>query len=263
MAVSINQNRPIAFFDVDGVLVRPYVIRHFPQHLVERTPPMFHPQALADMENAYESYQARRFTYREFAELWVKTYAIGITGQHSSQIAKLAEQFWAENWNLVYPYTEELTSVLKPYCTLVAVSGSTYDSLKPFCDRLGFDALMASEVQVDSRGIFVPDRVKNRAIDEEKRKVVQNFRIALADPEIWDKSFGFGDNAEHDFPLLEFVGSPYLLADFSTYEEKKKARTAFFKLRQALPSVQLFRQPDDSKMIVEFVRSRLDAIGLS
>lgn len=261
MLDGIDINKPVALFDVDGVLVKPYVIRHFPEYLVSQYPVAFIKSVLMRMDDALAKYKSKAFTYEEFANEWVALYAQGVAGQTVDQINVLAESFWDESEvKLLYPYSRELVNTLKPYCTIIAISGSTKDGLLPLVRRLGIDYLFATEVKIED-GHYSPHNPVNRAINKGKQRVIEDIRIRV-DESIWEKSFAFGDNAIHDFPLLEYVRSPYLFGDTSSAEKQVQKEQEYEDLKAKLTDVRFIRQPQDNDEVVAEIQRRLSKLDI-
>lgn len=263
MLETLDRTKPVAFFDVDGVLVRPYVIRHFPKYLAQQSTPLFKIDKLHLMDDEFENYKRGAISYEEFATEWVSTYAAGIAGNSVREIAVQAERFWTEKSDiLLYPYSVGLINLLKPDYTIVAVSGSTTDSLRPILELLGIDYLFASEIKVDENDRYIEVEPVNRATDKGKEEVVQLLKEIL-DGNLWGQSFGFGDNIIHDEPLLKYVGAPYLFADVSSEENQQKLIKQFAELRLKIPRVELLRQPDDDSNVIGLISKRLAALRSS
>lgn len=262
-SLNLNTQKPFALFDIDGALVKPYVIEHFATFLVHSVPQAFDKSAHEEMRKiAYNFRENRTLLYRDFATLWVQTYAAGISGQAVSEIMILAKKFWANNSDLLYPYTRGLLDLLKPHCTAIAISGSPFEALYPLLiGQLGFDHVFASEIGVNTVGRYTGVVLHNRATYEAKMDVISILKQEISNPNIWDKSFGFGDNITHDLPLLKYVGSPYLFVDFSTKEKQREFTSLFPELRRAVPAIQVLRQPQDNKYVYYFLGNRLAIMG--
>ncbi len=260
---TLDQTKPVAFFDVDGVLVHPYVILHFPKFLAQQTPSLFKIDKLHLMIERVENYRRGEVDYEQFATDWIRTYAAGIAGNEVNTIGLQAEKFWSDNIDvLLYPYARALISLLKPYHTIIAVSGSTTDSLYPLTKLLGIDYLFASTIQIDENHRYIDKEPINRATDKGKEEVVQQVK-GIIDNKLWPLGFGFGDNIVHDEPLLRHVGSPYLFADVSSEEKQQKLNKQFAQLQLKVPQVILLRQPQDNPHILSIISKRLSALGLS
>lgn len=261
MTDNYDNSKPFALFDVDGVLVKPYVIERFPQYLVDLSPPRFSPDEWEIMKKQKEEYRVHG-DYGRFAVEWVDTYARGIAGKPVELILELSEQFWESQWdNLVYNYSVELVQTLSEYCNVIAASGSPKEGLLPLMNRLGITTLHSTEVAIEN-GCF-KNHIKvagNGAVREAKDAVVLKYIDEITDTTIWDKSFAFGDT-NHDGALLRYVGSPFLITDYDTEKEKIRASRTF-NLLHYIRNLSWCWRPDDNAHIIAMVKMRLRTVGL-
>ena len=259
--MSQNHSKPFAFFDIDGVLVKPYVIQKFPKYLASLNPPRFSRRELDTMVQQYQAYRVHK-DYGKFATQWVETYARGIEGQQVKSIESSSKQFWKTHWNqLVYSYTEELVKTLAVYCNVIAVSGSPKEGLLPFVEQLGIPTLKATEAEIKDHVFTGKVKVAgNAAVREAKDAVILEYIDLITDRSVWDRSFAFGDT-NHDGPLLRYVGNPFLITDYDTDDAKTKAKQTFTLLHY-IRQLHWFWRPEDNNYIVPTVKMRLRTIGL-
>jgi phosphoserine phosphatase len=201
----------------------------------------------------------REGDYSQLAVEWVNTYAEGLAGQRVDDIATAAESFWDEHWDLVYSSAQELVHSLLAYCDVVAVSGSPIEGLAPLFHRLGIRDFEVTTIERGKDGIFTGKVIVNRAVGPAKEEVVLRYRRIRRDESLWRRSFGFGDT-DHDFPLMEHVGSPYLIRDCSTEEKAEKAEKLYDELHARALNLQLLRLPQDAPEIPGRIRQRINAV---
>ena len=128
---NLNLEQPLALFDVDGVLVRPYVIEHFPRYIIEHNLEGFNADSFQEMEDLKIAYENTQLSYEEFASRLINAYGHGIVGQPEAYISRLAKDFWNHSKSIAYPYTLELIHLIRPYFSIIAISGSPTMALMP------------------------------------------------------------------------------------------------------------------------------------
>lgn len=194
---------PVALFDVDGVLATPYVLTHFARYLAQ------HDMFDAEQLRVFAEASARPLSYDAFSQLGARLYARGLAGRSAVAIAEQAVTFWQTHTHLILPYAHQLTSTLRPYCTLIMISGASRESLIPLAEMLGISHIFATELTAQD-GVFTGEEPVSGALQHAKQAAVD--RISLT-AHARRASFAFADHPYHDRPLLEAVGNPYLLTD--------------------------------------------------
>ena len=218
---SLKLERPLALFDVDGVLVRPYVIEHFPRYIIEHDLTGFNVNSFREMEYLKTAYENAQLSYKEFASLLINAYANGVVGQSEAYMSQLAKDFWSHSKSIAYPYTSELLQLIRPHFSIIAISGSPTMALAPLLSEWNFDVVFATEIQTTSDKIYDGTVASNRATYEGKNSVVE-FLKTHTSSEIWTKSIAFGDHPIHDFPLLKNVQVPFLFIDSQRLHKEDK-----------------------------------------
>ncbi|MBK9750070.1 MAG: haloacid dehalogenase-like hydrolase [Chloroflexi bacterium] len=247
-------NRPITFFDIDGVLVRPWIIYYFPMYLSQLNPPCFSQRALLDMREHLESYR-QNGDYIDFARKWMIAYAHGVRGAEVHEIEQNAIAFWNLHWNdYVYPYTVSLVKNLKEFTTLVAISASPAVALRPLCLRLQIDYVEGLEAEEEGNIYTGEIDLSLMSKDQAVSKYIKNLSSLQK-----SQSFAFGDSV-HDYPLLEHVGNPYFVTDKIDPELRSRGETAFRGLSSQNPKIVLLYRDETPDGIVNVVRERTNQV---
>jgi phosphoserine phosphatase len=245
--------KPLALFDVDGVLVKPFVIEHFPRYIVQHGITGFGENSLREMERIRTEYERSRLSYEEFASQLINVYARGVAGQSVTRLARLAQEFWEHSTGIVYPYTSELIGLVKPHFTMIAISGSPIMALDPILSEWGFDLKFATEIETTPDGIYTEGVVANRATDEGKNNTIELLKKHVAS-ELWEKSIAFGDHPRHDLPLLTNVTAPFL---FVGNEHSAENNEAVKELTSKIPRLKIVDRDLEKQAVLSIVRDPL------
>jgi phosphoserine phosphatase len=245
--------KPLALFDVDGVLVKPFVIEHFPRYIVQHGLTGFGENSLREMESIKTEYERSRLSYKEFASQLINAYARGVAGQSIADLAQLAQEFWKHSGDIVYPYTSELIGLVKPHFTMIAISGSPTMALNPILSEWGFGLIFATEIESTPAGSYSEKIVANRAMDEGKNNTIELLRKHMAS-ELWEKSIAFGDHPQHDLPLLANATTPFLFMDKNHSVENKEM---IEELISKIPALKIVDRDLEKQAVLSIVRNQL------
>jgi len=193
----------VAFFDVDQTLVSDFSGTSFLEFAAQEG--LFDQEQLSTLLEARGNYEEGRLDYKQASEAWGKTIAKGLKGKRQADIQQLTAQFWEVIEPKFAPWAKDLVSLFneKGFLT-VAISGSNEELLNLYQEKLGFDRVFATQLEVNN-GIYTGKLLKNLVLDEAKREVV----LGISREHVLDleSSYGFGDS-EHDRAFLDKVGNP-------------------------------------------------------
>jgi len=205
--------RKAAFFDVDGTLIKGFIICAFPDYLARRG--FFDRKKNDRIQQLTRLYWEGKITYRYASVRVPKLYAAGIEGQRHSEIMKLASSFIREYSKNILPYSKGLVSLMnrKGFFT-IALSGSPIEVVS-ILKNMSFREIHGTEMRTRN-GVYTGKVKRNLIIAEEKKKLltslIKKYKIDLK------SSFAFGDT-EQDLPMLLRVGNPIPLNSNSLLRE--------------------------------------------
>jgi HAD superfamily hydrolase (TIGR01490 family) len=198
-------SRSAAFFDVDGTLLRGFIIQAFPRYLAERS---LFPEMVADeIDRIVEAYERGRIAYREAAETVPVLIASALRGCQVAKIEASAGRFMADYVpKHEYAYARPLVKWLKERVDLTfAVSGSPIEPVSQL-RSFGFDELYGT--LFERRGGVYTGRVGlNLILSESKAGLIDRLTV---DKRADLRSYAFGDT-DQDSPVLERVRWPLAL----------------------------------------------------
>lgn len=218
----IGASGPMSFFDVDGTITNGYAILSFARYLKRRD--VISSSSLENMENDFETHSESdrgHDAYLQFATDLVNHYAQALVGRSTDVVSAVAREFFkkvvlgpTEGYSIC-PYTRELIQMTRQFGKVVAITGSPFESLEPLQKHFKFDDLRATTI-VHENGAYTGEVNLNLAIDVNKEAQVREF-LEGGDVDT-ERSFAFGDS-EHDLPLLEAVGNPFVLGNNPRLQE--------------------------------------------
>ncbi len=189
----------IAVFDIDGTIFRSSLLIEFMEALVlEKVIPW---QAAKSWEKEYTAWLERKGTYQDYLDKVVWASRRYIHGVSQFKIWEIAKKVVAFHKSRVYRFTRDLVKELKPTHYLVAISGSPYDMVSPFCKAFGFDKAYGRIFEVDGKSRFTgkilyEDLIRNKKSILERTLVKEGFTLK--------GSVGVGDT-ETDIPFLKMM----------------------------------------------------------
>lgn len=200
----MDDQKPLAFFDIDGTFIRSSLLIELCRNLVRfGVFPTLVERELAETRVAWEE---RRASYHPYIMAVVEVfyrYLAGCSAAHVQYIGRLTAN---EQCHRVYVYTRELITRLRATHTIVAISGSPEAVVRPFTEQWGFDPknVFCSTAEIvdgrytGARVIRMVEDGKHRFVDA---CVARTPHTTLAD------SVGVGDT-EFDIDVLERVAHP-------------------------------------------------------
>lgn len=197
-----NTRRKAAFFDIDGTLVKGFIICAFPEYLSKNG--FFDHESNKRIRELILQYKKGEIDASFAAQEIPREYARGIKGQNKENISNQAVRFMKEYEKNVFPYAKQLVELMNENGFLtIAMSGSPIEAIEKL-DFLGFKGFYGSEMSVVS-GTYDGTIRMNLVTIESKSKLLDNL-IQAQNIDI-DSSFGFGDT-EQDAPMLTKVRYP-------------------------------------------------------
>jgi len=195
-----------SFFDIDGTLIKGFMISEFPRQLSERG--IFDKKLFLEIENWIKMYRKNKTTYRKIALEIPKIYSKGMKGLKEKDVRNEARKFvkvYVKKF--IQPYTRDLVKLMKSYGMTIGISGSPIEVVSLVGRMFNFDITYGSELEIKDE-IYTGRMRQNMIIKETKEdvleKIVKKNRIDL------EKSFGFGDT-EQDLAILSKVKHPVAL----------------------------------------------------
>lgn len=209
--------KKIAVFDLDGTVYRDIITFDIAIDLIDHHNFTEEKQKLEEAKHIWkergstESYWVYNGTILELFE----TILLKVT---PDELAKAVERVLAEKKSYRYAYTTELIKKLKAEGrTLIAISGSITDMVKPFAEQLGFDIIVASDLEIVD-GKYTGKRVSQTRSGKAKllADVVEKHSLTMED------SIAVGDT-HRDISMLEVVENPIAFnPNAALYEEAAK-----------------------------------------
>ena len=198
-----EREKSCAFFDLDGTLLRGFIIQAFPRFLADSgfIEPRY-PDEIAEVGSRYSS---GRISYREAAEIVPEKYASAVRGKNLDDVKRYASRFMATYVpEHAFPYSIPLINEMRTLFDLtVVLSGNPHHviaELKP----LGFDKIYGSIFELNN-GEYSGEVSTNLILGEEKARLVRKISRELSLD--LSKSIAFGDS-DQDAPMLSLVGIP-------------------------------------------------------
>ena len=203
---SINQiNKCAAIFDIDGTLIKGFIICDFPKFLSKNG--FFDSDANKKIQDVLLKYVQGQISTSSAADEIPKQYALGLKGQNRDNIITSATSFMNEYKKNISPYAKQLIELMnkKKFMT-IATSGSPIEVIKKL-HFLGIQKFYGSEMHTIN-GLYTGKIKENMVSIEGKLKIFNNMikeqNINLKD------SYAFGDT-EQDIPMLSSVGHPFAI----------------------------------------------------
>lgn len=199
--------RSAAFFDVDGTLLRGFIIQAFPRYLADRD--LFPRTAADEVDRVVEAYEQDRIAYRQAAERVPRLVASGLKDQAVAEIEASARGFMAGYVpEHEYGYARPLVQWLRERVDLTfAVSGSPIEPVRQLAS-FGFDELYGTLFE-QKAGVYTGRVALNLILSESKAGLTDSLtarhRIDLT------RSYAFADTDE-DSLVLERVRFPLALS---------------------------------------------------
>src|SRR3989338_2726711 len=160
-----------AFFDIDGVLTRGFVIHDFWIHLAEKAE--VKKEALVELEDIRKKYFSGEMNYEDFVRTAVKSAAMSLKGKRHSEIKEEMSRFLEKRRIDIFPYSKPLIKMLKEKnFRIIAISGSNIDFIDNYRKILGFDEVYGTELEVVD-GIYTGNIKTSMGLKEVKSVTIE------------------------------------------------------------------------------------------
>jgi HAD superfamily hydrolase (TIGR01490 family) len=189
-----------AFFDIDGTLIRGFIIQSFPRYLADHG--LIDQVYSRRINNLIEEYRRATVSYRHAFEESAKIYAEAIKSLQASVIQEAAREYGDYHLNhSIFHYTKDLIEIARRrFDLLIAISGSPEEPLHEL-HHLGFYNEYGSVFEAQE-GIFTGKIVRNMILGEVKAMRVQELAIELDVDLNHSASFG---NSDQDIPVMDLT----------------------------------------------------------
>ena len=196
--------RPVAFFDIDGTVFRSSLLIELVQELVREG--VFPADVQQGYAVAQAAWQRREGMYEDYIEAVIATFLTHITGVHYGVFADVGRRVVATKSKQVYTYTRDYLRELKDRgYILVAISQSPKTILDEFCRGYGFDKVYGRMYEIGPSDCFT-GKVTDEQLISNKANIVE--RVFERHPELTRVgSVAVGDT-EGDISLLSSVENP-------------------------------------------------------
>lgn len=195
-----------ALFDIDGTLLRGFIIQSFPRYLADRC--IIESRYSDEIDSIMGRYNANLISYREAASAIPQLIAESIRGRGEEEVRRHARDFMGEHIpRALLSYAGDLIDSVKGRVELaVALSGSPIEAVRAL-HGLGFDFECGTSFEIIN-GVYTGKVEANLILGEVKAehavKIAENHGVDLR------RTVAFGDS-DQDAQTLELVGLPIAL----------------------------------------------------
>ncbi len=192
--------KPVAVFDIDGTIIRSNLVIEITHELINQG--IFPLEAEQEFVKERDAWLGRNGEYEDYVNKIVKVYINNLVGKDVKTVEEITIKVVKDQADKTYRYTRDLITKLKNSHTLIAISGSTIESVKVFADIYGFSLMHGSQQRAEN-GLYTGEVVVYGAKDKDKtlQRLVTEHNLTLKG------SIGIGDT-ESDISFLEMVESP-------------------------------------------------------
>ena len=192
-----------AFFDIDGVLTRGFLIDDFWNHMAEKG--IIKREAYHSRRKLMQSYKKGGTSYVEFITKAPEIIVAEINGMKHAKIKNEMKKFLRGRKIGTFNYSKALIKLFKDSgFKTIAVSGSDQDFIENYKKTLGFDKVYGTKFSVKN-GTYTGRIEINMGLKESKSIILNGFSNNGL-----KTSFGFGDTSQ-DSGILENVDIPIAL----------------------------------------------------
>ncbi len=193
--------KPLAFFDIDGTLIRSSLLIELCLGLVKHG--VFPPLVKEEIGPTYRAWRDRKGPYHDYIMKVVEVYYRRIAGCRVFDVEYVGKLVASEQQHEVYVFTRELIKRLRDTHTLVALTGSPDAVVNPFNEFWNFTHIVSATAEVKD-GVYTGKRLVVPGADSKADLVHQcltNLGATL------EGSIGIGDS-EWDTDFLELMQHP-------------------------------------------------------
>ena len=210
-----NRKKAVAFFDVDGTLLKSTIVHYYIWMRFKETPFLLKYLWLAGFLPKMVYYLILdRISRPRFNQVFYRSYR----GMRAAEIKALSlEMFETYLRPKLFPAAiSQIQEHQAQGVAVVFVTGSLNFIVQPIADYLAIDSVLAPQLQ-ERNGAFTGELTTVPLIGAEKAKAVQVYAeqhgISL------EKSYAYGDS-QSDLPMLECVGNPIVVNPGKALREK-------------------------------------------
>lgn len=211
--------RSCALFDVDGTLLRGFIVQSFPRYLADQG--VIQSRFSDRIDEIVRSYSRGAADYRHAAETVPTIYAEAIRGVEEVAVTRNAEDYMRDHVPAsIHPYARDLVKAVGDKVDLViALSGSPTEPVQSV-KALGFDHAYGSVFEARD-GVYTGKTDWNLILGERKAEYAR----LIADKHGFSlrRTAGFGDS-DQDAQTLQLTGLPIALNPSDAMREICRAR---------------------------------------
>lgn len=193
--------KPLAFFDIDGTLIRSSLLIELCAGLIKHG--VFPRLVTEELDATYHAWLDRHGSYHDYIMKVIEVYCRRIAGCRVFDVEFVGRLVAAEQQQRVYVFTRELIRRLRDTHTLVALTGSPDAVVTPFNAYWKFDHIVSATYQVEG-GRYTGERLVVPGFHSKAdlvRECLARFNATLAG------SIGIGDS-EWDVDFLAQMERP-------------------------------------------------------
>jgi len=211
--------RSCALFDVDGTLLRGFIVQSFPRYLADQG--VIGPRFADRIDEVVRSYSSGATDYRHAAENVPSIYAEAIRGVEEATVRGHAEEYMRGHVPAsIHPYARDLVGAVRRKADLViALSGSPTEPIQSV-KALGFNQAYGSVFEARD-GVYTGKILWNLILGERKAEyagiIAERLGIDL------NRTAAFGDS-DQDAQTMQLTGLPIALNPSDALREICSAR---------------------------------------
>jgi len=196
-------SKKFAVFDIDGTIFRSGLYREVVYELIATDKaPLELSKAFAQLEIDWKT-RKHNDAFKMYERAMSDTFDAVLSRIKYSDFDAAAMAVFERVSDYVYTYTRDLVRQLKQQnYTLIAISGSQEEIVKPFADKYGFDAWVGQQYERGDNGYFTGNIIKTHL-----RKDVILQRIVKENGLSFEGSIAVGDS-RGDIEMLSIVQQP-------------------------------------------------------
>lgn len=198
-----SKKRKFAVFDIDGTIFRSGLYREVVYELIatDKAPPEL-AKAFSQLEINWKTRQ-HSDAFKIYEQAMSNTFSSALPLIKCSDFDQAARSVFERVSDYVYAYTRDLVLNLKRQnYTLIAISGSQEELVKPFADKYGFDTWVGQHYERGDNGYFTGKTIKTH---DGKGVILQ--RIVKQQGLSFEGSIAVGDS-HGDASMLSIVEQP-------------------------------------------------------
>ncbi|HEX9913593.1 MAG TPA: haloacid dehalogenase-like hydrolase [Candidatus Bathyarchaeia archaeon] len=198
--------RSCALFDVDGTLLRGFIVQSFPRYLADQG--VISPSFADRIDEVVRSYSSGAANYRYAAENVPSMYAEAIRGVEEAAVREHAEEYMRGHMPAsIHTYARDLVEAVRRKVDLaIALSGSPTEPIQ-LVKALGFNQAYGSVFEARD-GVYTGKILWNLILGEKKAEyakiVAERHGFSLR------RTAGFGDS-DQDAQTMQLTGLPIAL----------------------------------------------------